>query len=203
MTTAAASAQTTAMPSATAMPVMNQLIFDCNQMPEVCKNMCYGRMAEPFPTYRLCVPSLIEVIPPGAFCVPKPQSPNGFSLHYDKPDKNTQNARRRAAGCLPSPNRCSVKKGYSSANYQCDEYPFASTTVIQRQSYRINRCVPAGENSKQGGMLAKFYGQECHSQPCDFNVGFTNSANIPYCRRICASSPCISPRPVDLCVIFR
>lgn len=64
----------------------------------------------------------------------------GVKLEWDRPDKKTIAARRRAAGCAPNPNRCSTKKGYK-AGYNCDEYPFASTISNGKVRKRVNRCV--------------------------------------------------------------
>ncbi|KAB2572013.1 hypothetical protein DBV05_g9315 [Lasiodiplodia theobromae] len=132
------------------------LIFTCDQMPEVCHNMCYG-----------------------AYCVGI-----GTRLKYDKPDSTTKRNRRKAAGCIESGgNRCSVKKNYDKG-YQCDEYPFASTAVIGGgdDQTRINRCVPAGENRKQGGIINSFYRKTyCGGGPCEFTAKFSNAGNIDMC----------------------
>ena len=72
----------------------------------------------------------------------------GSGLTADRPDKAILDARRKAAGCKPNPNRCSVKKGYQ-AGFSCDEFPFASTTSEGSIKTRINRCVPATENSSK------------------------------------------------------
>ncbi len=72
----------------------------------------------------------------------------GVNLKWDRPDKKTIAARRRAAGCAPNPNRCSTKKGYK-AGYNCDEYPFASTVSNGKVRTRVNRCVPKKQNSSE------------------------------------------------------
>jgi deoxyribonuclease NucA/NucB len=139
-------------------------------------------------THRLCVPSLIEAVLKGAYCTTP--SPNTIHLCWDN---TTKRHRRRAAGCEPRPNRCSTKKNYPLAGYQCDEYPFASTTVQQGFNHRVNRCVPGAEIARQGGIISRFYSLVCRSQPpCDFDIGFTNAGNLLYCQ---GSIPL---RPVDL-----
>lgn len=132
----------------------NIMMFTCDKVPEVCTNMCYG-----------------------AFCLDV-----GESLNHDTKDESTQNDRRKVAGCLPKPNRCSTKKDHDPG-YQCDEYPFASTVSDGGSSKRVNRCVPKKQNSSQGGTITAFYNSDyCHSDtPCKFTVGFENPGNIKYC----------------------
>lgn len=131
------------------------MVFDCAVMPEICTNMCYGMLH--FPYYLLfqqrgilfhyyhLLPlqpgrQLISFIP-GIKCLGV-----GKELRYDKPDKSTKASRRIAAGCrVNGGNRCSVKRGYQK-NYQCDEYPFASTKATGKVASRINRCVPKNQN---------------------------------------------------------
>lgn len=80
----------------------------------------------------------------GAYCTKGPRF--GVTLNWDRPDKTTKRRRRRSAGCAPNPNRCSTKKGYPPG-HSCDEYPFASTKEAD-QGGQVNRCVPAGQNSR-------------------------------------------------------
>ncbi|KAM3075050.1 hypothetical protein ACMFMF_005732 [Clarireedia jacksonii] len=116
----------------------------------------------------------------GAFC-----KQIGESLQYDKPDSTTKRNRRKAAGCIASGgNRCSTKKGYASG-FQCDEYPFASSIPTNGATTRLNRCVPAAQNRKQGGIISAFYKSSyctgASGGKCTFNVEFSNAGNIGYC----------------------
>ncbi|KAI1130675.1 hypothetical protein F5Y10DRAFT_263018 [Nemania abortiva] len=136
------------------------LIFVCNDgLDEICTNMCYG-----------------------AYC-----AGIGSSLQYDQPDSTTKRNRRKAAGCIASGgNRCSTKKGYASG-FQCDEYPFASSVPTGGSNTRLNRCVPADQNRKQGGIISAFYrGSYCtgnNGGRCNFNVEFSNAGDINYCNQ--------------------
>lgn len=116
----------------------------------------------------------------GAYC-----ANIGTSLQYDKPDSSTKRDRRKAAGCIESGgNRCSTKKGHA-AGFQCDEYPFASTVPTNGKSTRLNRCVPAAQNRKQGGIISAFYKSSyCtgnNGGKCDFRAEFSNAGNVKYC----------------------
>ncbi|KAK4182603.1 hypothetical protein QBC35DRAFT_509666 [Podospora australis] len=141
------------------------MIFNCVDMPEVCTNMCWG-----------------------AYC-----RSIGTGLTYDKPDASEKRRRRRAAGCLVSGgNRCSTRKGYD-AGYQCDEYPFASTVGRGASDERVNRCVPAGQNSRQGGTINSFYQSAyCGGGPCDFTASFGNpgAAGVSYCNAYATPEDC-------------
>lgn len=50
---------------------------------------------------------------------------------------------------------------------------------------RFNRCVPAGQNRKQGGIISAFYKssycQGNNGGKCQFSVEFSNAGNIMYC----------------------
>ncbi|KAK3048644.1 hypothetical protein LTR09_009953 [Extremus antarcticus] len=118
--------------------------FDCSVIPEVCANMCYG-----------------------AYCLGV-----GVDLTLDNANKALKRQRRKAAGCAPNPNRCSVKNG-APPGVNCDEYPFASTDIQGTTKSRVNRCVPSGQNSKQGSKIAKFKRKHCPNG-CNFEVGFAN-----------------------------
>jgi len=97
------------------------MIFLCNDIPEICTNMCYG-----------------------AYCLDI-----GESLTYDKPSASEKRKRRKAAGCIESGgNRCSTRKGHDPG-FNCDEYPFASTVSDGGASDRVNRCVPVQQNSSK------------------------------------------------------
>ncbi|KAF7920540.1 uncharacterized protein EAE97_011433 [Botrytis byssoidea] len=134
------------------------MIFVCNDgLDEICTNMCYG-----------------------AFC-----AGIGESLQYDRPDSSTKRNRRKAAGCIASGgNRCSVKKDHASG-FQCDEYPFASSIPSNGATTRLNHCVPAAQNRKQGGIISAFYKSSyCtgnNGGKCTFTAKFSNSGDIGYC----------------------
>lgn len=118
----------------------------------------------------------------GAFC-----AGIGEELKYDKPDKSTKGNRRKAAGCIASGgNRCSTKKGHA-AGFQCDEYPFASSVPTNGATTRLNRCVPAAQNRKQGGIISTFYQSSfCKGNnggKCQFSVEFSNAGDIGYCEK--------------------
>ncbi|KAH7317014.1 hypothetical protein B0I35DRAFT_355223 [Stachybotrys elegans] len=136
----------------------NLMIFVCDDgLEEICTNMCYG-----------------------AYC-----AGIGEGLQYDRPDSTTKRNRRKAAGCIASGgNRCSTRQGHDSG-YQCDEYPFASTVPINDEETRLNRCVPAAQNRKQGGIISAFYRssycQGNNGGRCTFTAKFSNSGNIQYC----------------------
>jgi len=134
------------------------MIFVCNDgLDQICTNMCYG-----------------------AYC-----AGIGSSLTYDKPDSSTKRNRRKAAGCIASGgNRCSTKQGHD-AGYQCDEYPFASSVPRGGAATRLNRCVLAEQNRKQGGIISAFYRSSyCtgnNGGKCDFTVEFSNAGDVTYC----------------------
>lgn len=69
--------------------------------------------------------------------------------------------------------------------YNCDEYPFATTTTTDKTSTRYNRCVPSSQNSAQGAQLGTFYNDKtngCGGQyPCTFTVVVTNDQNLSHC----------------------
>ncbi|KAK3701634.1 hypothetical protein LTR37_015385 [Vermiconidia calcicola] len=136
--------------------VPNIMEFDCSVIPEVCANMCYG-----------------------AFCLNV-----GTGLILDNASSTLKRERRTAAGCAPNPNRCSTKNG-APPGINCDEYPFASTDIQGGTKTRVNRCVPSGQNSIQGGNISKFKRKHC-SGGCNFNVGFANQGSAAdFCPGTC------------------
>ncbi|KAI1379798.1 hypothetical protein F4677DRAFT_441995 [Hypoxylon crocopeplum] len=159
------------------------MIFVCNDgLDEICTNMCYGINAPlSFPSCILFQrPPKLMLFITGAFC-----AGIGEGLQYDQPDSSTKRNRRKAAGCIASGgNRCSTKKGYASG-FQCDEYPFASSVPTNGATTRLNRCVPADQNRKQGGIISAFYRSSyCtgnNGGKCQFTVEFSNAGNIMYC----------------------
>ncbi|KAL9615688.1 MAG: hypothetical protein Q9160_009336 [Pyrenula sp. 1 TL-2023] len=150
--------------------------------------MCYGMYAALFPPFLLSSSfsrfpkshNLTLVITPGALC-----AGIGTSLRYNQPDATRKRNRRKAAGCIASGgNRCSTKKGHASG-FQCDEYPFASSVSNGGSNTRLNRCVPAAQNRKQGGIISALYKSSyCtgnNGGKCEFSVEFSNAGNIMYC----------------------
>ncbi|KAK5166277.1 uncharacterized protein LTR77_008538 [Saxophila tyrrhenica] len=120
------------------------LEFDCAIISEVCANMCFG-------AYFLGI---------------------GVDLTLHNAILTRKRARRKAAGCAPRPNRCSVAKG-APPGVDCDEYPSASTDIQGSMKNRVNRCVPIERNSRQGTEISRF---EALSRPggCDFKTGFAS-----------------------------
>ena len=164
------------------------LIFKCDVdgLQEICTNMCYGmklqdsrpRPLSPSSSRLLKRPRLTLTITIGAYC-----AGIGVNLQYDKPDPAIKRNRRKAAGCIASGgNRCSSKKGHA-AGFQCDEYPFASSVPSGGSNTRLNRCVPAAQNRKQGGLISAFYKSACKNNKCDFSVDFAGASNILYCNK--------------------
>ncbi|KAL9111438.1 MAG: hypothetical protein Q9227_004115 [Pyrenula ochraceoflavens] len=167
------------------------MIFVCDEgLDEICTNMCYGMNAAGDPPTLLLFsslssqflesPKLTLSITTGAYC-----AGIGDGLQYDQPSSSTKRNRRKAAGCIDSGgNRCSTKKGHA-AGFQCDEYPFASSVSAGGSSTRLNRCVPAAQNRKQGGIISAFYTSSyCKGNnggKCNFAVEFSNAGNIDYC----------------------
>ncbi|KAI1422799.1 hypothetical protein F5Y12DRAFT_799290 [Xylaria sp. FL1777] len=152
-------------------PQQNGIAFDCNDFPEVCSNMCYGAY---------CVPSKAEF------------------LVYDQASSQTKSHRRRAAGCLdnqkPGNNRCSQGRPGAQPNYNCDEYPFASSKAgpgsnTNGKENRCSRCVPKKQNSRQGAALSKGYRDFCHNNaPCQFEVYFENPGSGKHCDPLTANN---------------
>ncbi|KAG9963698.1 hypothetical protein KCU61_g3595, partial [Aureobasidium melanogenum] len=142
------------------------MIFDCNEVGDVCKNMCFG-----------------------AHCAGL-----GLDFTWDKPDSKTSSKRSTLAGC-GSKNRC-TKPPYGKDDedepYQCDEYPFKSVREAQAGG-QVNRCVLRKYNNAQGQTIRNFYysfgkkfkdnkGKGCNKEsPCAFQVAFENAGNIEYC----------------------
>ncbi|KAM0274897.1 hypothetical protein ACHAQH_007749 [Verticillium albo-atrum] len=117
-------------------------------------------------------------------------------LTYDNPSKKELNRRRRNAGCIKSGgNRCTAKNsGVTGEN--CDEFPFASTAESgQANGDQINRCVPKGQNSKQGGTLSGFYKRQNarNVAPLTFEIAFSNptAAGVLFCTNA-EPNPCVS-----------
>lgn len=60
----------------------------------------------------------------------------------------------------------------------CDEYPYAS--ALQGGADAVTRCVPATENSRQGGTLSSFYTREGIKNGDSYNVAFSNTDGLQY-----------------------
>lgn len=152
--------------AATASQAINTVAFDCKNIPNVCENMCWGTK---------CTETH------GALA----------TLEYDGRAKKDPviAQRRKAAGCPSSYNRCSnspkAKSRWPVPDFNCDEFPFASTKDSDGNTH-ANRCVPKKENSSQGSALQKFFAKEfpgksgqgvragCQANPtnCKFNIAF-------------------------------
>lgn len=89
-------------------------------------------------------------------------------------DSNNASAHRDANACA-SPNRCS---GNPTDSNSCDEYPYASSQ--QGGAGAVTRCVPAHENSVQGGTLSSFYTRSSIQDGDPYTVSFTNTDGIQY-----------------------
>ncbi|KII86360.1 hypothetical protein PLICRDRAFT_56077 [Plicaturopsis crispa FD-325 SS-3] len=102
------------------------LNFDCGAgnipLPEICANVCY---------YVYC---------------------KGGNFQQTR-----KSGRTVAAECKKSPNKCSTKSNapggaFPHSDYQCDEYPMASTTDGGIANV-ATRCLPAQQNRSAGGKL--------------------------------------------------
>lgn len=126
------------------------LEFDCKTFGGICQTQCYG-----------------------AYC-----RGNGVKLRMDLPSTQEKRNRRKDAGCIKSGgNRCSTKQNHA-AGYQCDEFPYASTKPSGSTERRLNKCVVAADNNKQGGALSKFYREKCAGKACDFEIKMTNGGDL-------------------------
>ncbi|KAL0569030.1 hypothetical protein V5O48_012938 [Marasmius crinis-equi] len=134
-----------------------QITFDCNAIPETCNNMCFAANR-------------------GVY----------FEMHFDS---NTANrpGRRRAAGCLPNPNRCNSNPP-AAGRTTCDEYPFASTHGTGTGGWFSNtgattRCVSPAECVSQGGSLSAFYRSfnRVDQTPVDVFVENFSNTVAPWC----------------------
>ncbi|TFY57268.1 hypothetical protein EVG20_g8612 [Dentipellis fragilis] len=135
------------------------LEFDCttNGIPDVCQNMCYG-----------------------VHCHGHPQT-----LTRNTGNKKTCAAARKQNSCGASPNRCSAKKG-APAGQSCDEYPFASSKEGQEagtggKTSAVTRCVPARQNSSQGGKISGIYRSIADGTQYDIKFDFAGAAGTDYC----------------------
>ncbi|KAA1479406.1 hypothetical protein DENSPDRAFT_846232 [Dentipellis sp. KUC8613] len=95
----------------------------------------------------------------GVFCRGHPQT-----LTRNSANKSKCAAARKLNSCgVASPNRCSAgfKPQGFAPGHSCDEYPFASTLEGQQAGVSgpsaVTRCVPAGQNSVQGGKISGVY----------------------------------------------
>lgn len=102
----------------------------------------------------------------------------GKPSHLNRSSDGTAN--RQKTQCH-SPNRCS-----GTSLPSCDEYPYASTT--QSSSTSITRCVPAHENSVQGGTLSSFYTRNGVEDGDAYDVAFYNMDGLEYANGSCDNS---------------
>ncbi|KAJ7500355.1 hypothetical protein B0H11DRAFT_1997216 [Mycena galericulata] len=126
-----------------------QLVFNCDPndktggLPEVCENMCFGLN-----------------------CL---RIPNSFTRESNK-GQCSANRKQNACGvkvpnpCSPrykaQPNGLPALAGQSpGVKLSCDEFPFASTrqATTNPSGKTATRCVPAVQNSRQGGKIGGFY----------------------------------------------
>ncbi|TFY54198.1 hypothetical protein EVG20_g9808 [Dentipellis fragilis] len=139
---------------------------------------------------------------------------NLFSSGRNHPKTLTRNsankskcaAARKLNSCgVASPNRCSAgfKPQGFAPDHSCDEYPFASTLEGQRAGVTgpsaVTRCVPAGENSVQGGKISGIYlkknsqalGKVADGGQFDIALNFGNgAAGTGYCDPNAATTTC-------------
>ncbi|CAO1628901.1 unnamed protein product [Parajaminaea phylloscopi] len=99
------------------------------------------------------------------------------TLHRDP----TSATAHRAANACHSPNRCAG----DTANGSCDEYPYASSA--EGGAGAITRCVPAHENSVQGGTLSSFYTRSKISNGDGYDVAFHNIDGLEYAAGSCSN----------------
>ncbi|KAH7417761.1 deoxyribonuclease NucA/NucB-domain-containing protein [Cadophora sp. MPI-SDFR-AT-0126] len=133
------------------------LSFDCASIPEVCTNMCWGVHCTS-----------------GTFSGTLTADPGASS--------SVKAARRRAAGCLPSPNQCSNTAAgpNQGQGLNCDEFPFASTREADQGGQNI-RCVPTTQNSQQGGTINGFYRSTGIAAGTAFDLAFLTPTAARYC----------------------
>lgn len=67
-----------------------------------------------------------------------------------------------------------------------DEYPYASSREGGTGS--VTRCVPATENSRQGGTLSSFYTNNGITDGDAYNVAFTSTSGLQYCSGSCTNT---------------
>ncbi|EIM86067.1 uncharacterized protein STEHIDRAFT_122051 [Stereum hirsutum FP-91666 SS1] len=122
----------------------------------------------------------------------------GTTLTVAKTTAKCQNARKKNSCGSVNPNRCSTRfQPPAASGNSCDEYPFASTLEGQQaaQDQASTRCVPAGENSSQGGSISGLY-RSGLADGTQFEVDFTyNGAATGYCQG--APTPNCAPDPTD------
>lgn len=101
------------------------------------------------------------------------------TLHRDSASASTH----RAATACKSPNRCANNPSDSNS---CDEYPYASSQEGGAGS--VTRCVPATENSRQGGTLSSFYTNNAIEDGDAYNVAFAGTSGLQYCGGSCTNT---------------
>ncbi len=132
--------------------------FLCDKTPEICSNMCYA--------VRCAKPRFAQ------------------SLTFDFPDKNTTQARTKAAGC-GSCNRCTEQGrgmvGHRGApNDTCFEYPFASTNEADG-GHQVSRCVPASEKKGADDEISDLEKKWKEEGKTEFRINFGNPGGAKYC----------------------
>lgn len=107
-------------------------------------------------------------------CAGKPTT-----LHRDSANASAN----RALTACKSPNRCANNPSDSNS---CDEYPYASSQEGGKGS--VTRCVPATENSRQGGTLSSFYTSNGITHGDAYNVAFASTHGLQYCSGSCTNT---------------
>ncbi|KAK7529419.1 hypothetical protein IWX49DRAFT_412080 [Phyllosticta citricarpa] len=138
------------------------IIFLCNEIPEICKNMCFG-----------------------AYC-----QYIGERLRYDKPDSAEIARRSQAAGCgAPGDNRCEKRNPplqcdqypFLSTVSTTDRPDRVSRCVPGDQNTKQSSIINAFYNSPY-----------CRDRPapCEFSVSFSNPGGVKYCEAYFDRSDC-------------
>ncbi|KAK8166182.1 hypothetical protein IWX90DRAFT_513491 [Phyllosticta citrichinensis] len=139
------------------------MIFLCNEIPEICKNMCFG-----------------------AYC-----QYIGERLRYDKLDSAEMARRSQAAGCgAPDDNRCAKSDPPLQCDQYPF---LSTVSTKKKMPDRVSRCVPGDQNSKQSSIINAFYKSAyCRDRdgPCEFTVSFSNSGGVKHCEAYYDRSDC-------------
>ncbi|KAK0492938.1 deoxyribonuclease NucA/NucB-domain-containing protein [Armillaria luteobubalina] len=102
------------------------------------------------------------------------------------PDRVNAKAHRASNSCGKStPNRCSISKGHLPG-YQCDEWPWASSTAGGANA--ATRCIPAADNTGSGSSWGNFInnkGPQASGTVADGVLVDIKIINIPLTARFC------------------
>ncbi|KAI7329232.1 hypothetical protein KC315_g6250 [Hortaea werneckii] len=98
------------------------------------------------------------------------------TLTYGGP--GTSGDQRRRSGCSRRP--CANNNlPYGQSGNTCDEYPYASTNEGGQGASL--RCVPSGDQNREGADLSAFYSSFGNAAGQGFNVFINQYDGIPYC----------------------